>query len=221
MYKVGDKEYSHDSSVNQDIKRKFVKREVLALATMTTEYILKKGWEDTDAPFSYDDVENVYQPVCPECGEVVEEVENDEGEMVYKCEYCDWEDEDEPDTQPQEIYEWWLVTDWFAKKLRDMGEPILVDEQIWGRTCTGQAILLDWTISQVCEEMGILEGQEHDWSAQEKRSNAMTLTKTDGGVMKINAFEVEYRYGGSFNSITKLDGTTTTIPTNMIQSITK
>ena len=50
--------------------------------------------------------------------------------------------------QPQEIYEWWLVSNWFAEKLSQWGEPTLTDGQSiwWGRTTTGQAISLDGVI---------------------------------------------------------------------------
>jgi len=50
--------------------------------------------------------------------------------------------------EPQEIYEWWLVTSWLASKLDEQGEPLLTDDEShwWGRTCTGQAICLDYNI---------------------------------------------------------------------------
>ena len=55
----------------------------------------------------------------------------------------------------QEIYEWWVVSDWLVKKLQERGEPIL--ENIygtwWGRTTTGQAILLDAVIEDIYEEL--------------------------------------------------------------------
>ena len=35
---------------------------------------------------------------------------------------------------------------------------------VWGRGCSGQSILLDWVVGKIAEEMGILEGMEHDWS---------------------------------------------------------
>lgn len=161
---------NYNSSKNQDIKRKFVDREVFACVTSMVEYILGKSYEDNDTPFSYEDVENYYAPVCPECHgtditeSVIEEGEDDE--TIYKCEYCDKVlTEGELDSEPQEVYEWWIVSGWLADKLRAKGEVIIDDyTSIWGRTCTGQAILLDGVISEICAEMGILEGQAHDWS---------------------------------------------------------
>jgi hypothetical protein len=56
----------------------------------------------------------------------------------------------------QEIYEWWIITDsWVFNRLRDAGEPVIDSDELglelWGRTCTGQAIVLDptfWDIYQ-------------------------------------------------------------------------
>ena len=51
----------------------------------------------------------------------------------------------------QEIFEWWVVSDWLAKKLEERGEPILEYGQTtwWGRCTTGQAILLDGVITDI------------------------------------------------------------------------
>lgn len=54
-----------------------------------------------------------------------------------------------------EIYEWWAISEWLADELRDIHEPILSNEYgiWWGRTCTGQAIILDGTIQQIVERI--------------------------------------------------------------------
>ena len=82
-----------------------------------------------------------------------------------KCPHCGAIHGEEPETEPQEIYEYWIVSPWLGEKLKDKGEPILErwGGWIWGRTCTGQAILLDNVISEICYEMGILDGQPHEW----------------------------------------------------------
>lgn len=50
----------------------------------------------------------------------------------------------------REIYEWWIVSPWLARRLREHGEHVVdVDGvECWGRTCTGQALKLD---SVICE----------------------------------------------------------------------
>ena len=76
---------------------------------------------------------------------------------------------DEPITteDEREAYEHWLVDRWFGARLLDHREMVIFDflglECIWGRTCTGQAILLDHVIGEIAEEMEILEGQKYEW----------------------------------------------------------
>ncbi len=57
--------------------------------------------------------------------------------------------------EPQEIYEWWVVSYWLTIKLRQHGEPILNNEYgtWWGRCSTGQAILLDGVIEAIYDEI--------------------------------------------------------------------
>ena len=145
----------YNSTGNQEIKGKFVAREVKELFSYEMEAILRaseEGQSNKEYPLpSYDDIENLYDKRCSIC-----EFEHQEEEEYNH----------EPETQPQEIYEWWIVTDWLAKKLQNKGEPILEwgNNFYWGRTCTGQAILLDGVISEICEELEILEGQKNDWN---------------------------------------------------------
>ena len=57
--------------------------------------------------------------------------------------------------EPQEIYEWWIVDSWFAKKLAAKGQAILTCDYFtaWGRTCTGQSIHLDYVIEEIYKEL--------------------------------------------------------------------
>lgn len=53
-----------------------------------------------------------------------------------------------------EALEHWLVSDWLAEQLEKQGEMVLRDFlgfNIWGRTCCGQAIILDGTIQRIAE----------------------------------------------------------------------
>lgn len=70
------------------------------------------------------------------------------------------------DDADREVYEHWIVSDWFARRLAEHGETTgeLFGLTIWGRTCTGQAIHLDGVIGEIAAEMEILEGQANDWS---------------------------------------------------------
>ena len=54
----------------------------------------------------------------------------------------------------QEIFEWWLVDDWLARQPHSRGEPTLSAYSCvwWGRTCTGQAICLDFVIEKIYDD---------------------------------------------------------------------
>jgi len=58
--------------------------------------------------------------------------------------------------EPIEIYEHWIVTDWFVDKLIEHGESVEKDFfglSIWGRTTTGQAIYLDSVIEDIYHDL--------------------------------------------------------------------
>ena len=170
---MSKKSIDHNSIVNQEIKGQFVAREVKACFSYEMEAILNVSLEqcgsNKELP-DYEDIANFYLPKCQNCGyqgkfkkKESEAIHNQES---YICPDCGEETEEEPETEPQEIFEWWIITEWLAKKLEDKGEAILDwgNNFYWGRTCTGQAILLDGVISEICEEMEILEGQKYEWS---------------------------------------------------------
>lgn len=81
----------------------------------------------------------------------------------------DWQafcEEERIDADDFEAYEHWAVTTWLCRKLAECGEITgdLLDFEVWGRTCTGQAIALDHVIASIAAEMGILSGQRNEWS---------------------------------------------------------
>lgn len=66
-----------------------------------------------------------------------------------------WEDSgDEPDDT--EALQFWLVSDWLADKLEDIGEPIARDVlgfNVWGRTECGQALTADASLNRVARRL--------------------------------------------------------------------
>jgi hypothetical protein len=124
-----------NSNTNQSIKSQFIERHVYANVNSLVEYIIQKGFEDPNAPFTIDDIENIY----------IENEETGESEM-------------------QEVFQWFIVSDYLAEKLKEKGEPIIEEENIWGRGTCGQAVLLDYVITEICAEMQILENQENSWA---------------------------------------------------------
>jgi len=187
----------------QNICGNFVKQEVLACVSCEMEYILNKSWEDSNAPYSWEDVENFYiyrvetidkKDFLPLTYEKLERFRGYEEEFtqeqlrIYQEKIEDlkilFEDEldrlaplqDEEreelekavekieehlnylenlEAEPQEIYEWWLVSTWLAKKLKEKGHPVIINRygaSLWGRCCTGQAILIDNVIRRLVME---------------------------------------------------------------------
>ena len=112
-------------------------------------------------------------PVCEHWHKTIAEARKCCGEdaTVYRCQNCDKvisEDEHENlDTKPEEIYEWWAVTNWFGEKLKEQGCVVIEawGKSYWGRCTTGQSISLDGCIVNIAKSMQILDGMENEWSA--------------------------------------------------------
>jgi hypothetical protein len=107
-----------------------------------------------DEVFSWDDVDNLNERfnarrlihgTCEDCG-VRTEIDGDT-ELCKTCFKETWEN--------QEIYEWWVVSEWLREKLRDKGHPILENDYgaWWGRRTTGQAIKMDGSIREIAKEL--------------------------------------------------------------------
>ena len=170
----------------QRIASEFVEREVLANVNMMVEFILSH--ESSEAPFSMDDVENMF--ILPEYygehanfeggTEEQRDAEIERLEALADEAYDLWDaladeaynnDASEKEgtirdeiaelegleNEPQEVLAWWLVSGWLAEKLRDAGEPVIMDENLWGRTTSGQAIHMDAVIIDICESLNLFE----------------------------------------------------------------
>ena len=122
-----------DQSVLQDITGKFVSKHIIACQSMLVHELMQ------NETISIDQYENLYmsdEKIKDYHGvttdEEVEEIRNDGSDI-------------------HEVFEHWLVSDWLLDKLREQEEPILETdfETWWGRTCSGQAILLDHNIQEL------------------------------------------------------------------------
>lgn len=170
------KKIDYNSNVNQEIKTKFVNREVIYCASTLVSELAKKAEEFPDYQ---DDLYGAFEgvPDYKEAANVAGWVKDKKGRFVFEDgktksdaenwqELCAEQDIDVDDYAP-EIFEHLIVTDWLADKLENHGEKVLKDffgMTIWCRPTTGQAILLDHVISEICAEEEILEGQKYDWS---------------------------------------------------------
>lgn len=146
----------------------FVRNEVHCNVSRFVEFILKNEHADPqNAPLSLEDFENL--ETYPEYfGKYVrfpggtyeqlkaeyERVEDMQGPFQSAKE-DELDELEKLDPEPQEIFEYWLVSSHLAEDLRDKGEPvaILSGLHVWGRTCTGQAISMDPVISEIYQEL--------------------------------------------------------------------
>lgn len=56
---------------------------------------------------------------------------------------------------PKEPLEWWRVSQYLCEELRAIGEIVLDNDYgyWWGRTCSGQAMIMDGTLQEVAERI--------------------------------------------------------------------
>jgi hypothetical protein len=182
-----------NNTVNQNIKQRFVGQHVFCNVNSLVEFCLKS--EDGESPIQYDEIENIYtypeyrgtfadfeggteeqrneeierlRDLQSDLYDEIQEDPDKEDELKAKREKI--EDEifelENLETEPQDIMEWWAVSEFLYRKLKEKGHPV-VDAgscYVWGRCTSGQSILLDYVITQICAEMGILEGQENSWA---------------------------------------------------------
>jgi hypothetical protein len=169
----------YNSSTNQDIKGKFVDREVIHCASnmvynLTTQAENFPDYQDE----LYSAFEGVpdYEEIARKNGwTMVDDLNdqykngnfvNEDGEYSQADDWSELCDEQNIYIAYPDIFEHWIVTKYFGERLTAHGQKVfeLFDFTIWARPTTGQAILLDGVIGEICEEMEILEGQKYDWS---------------------------------------------------------
>ena len=165
---------NYNSIGNQAIKRDFVSREVYCCASFLIYQLQQDGhYQDEIMEFSlkYElRKEDLIDDIKKDYKEELEEYLEDTFTEIPKLE--DLDDEQLRDfanslniniddyEEATEAYEHWIVSDWLAGKLEELGEMVTYDFlglTIWGRSCSGQAILLDWVISKICGDLGILK----------------------------------------------------------------
>ena len=94
-----------------------------------------------------------------------------EGKDAFDDEEEAWKDcceQNNLEPDPYDVYEHWVVSDFFSRKLQAVGEKVVDFGKldVWCRTCTGQAILLDPCIAEIAEGMEILVGQQYSWAKE-------------------------------------------------------
>jgi hypothetical protein len=148
--------YGYELKIHE-LAEKYLNQEVLKCDTMLVKNLMKQSHDDLSylmSEFSIDKIENYFDT----------SIEAIEDFLTCKCDNMHWCDLDfhereqlaydlgfEP--QPHEIYEWWAVTSWLADELTGFDQPVLSNDfgHWWGRTCTGQAIILDGILQKIAE----------------------------------------------------------------------
>ena len=139
--KLTKEEYFNlDNGIVQDITQKFIQNHIYRNQTALITHLQENFVEG----FNFDDIENLYM--------TDEEIVNYMGsydEDVSEQELIDEVRDNGEDIN--EIYEWYLVSDWFLDRLREINEPIIDNNygEYWGRCGTGQAICLDGNIQEL------------------------------------------------------------------------
>jgi len=161
----------HNSTENQNIKGKFVRLHVIHLATplitelQNTELCMDDILEEFYSTPDYDTaLENYYYELSKvQRGMLIKEYDVTDYSELNPEQVCN-----DKDLEPEilEPLEFWIVSDYLGNKLKEKGEIVSNDFMgftIWGRCASGQAILLDGVITEICSDMEILHGQKNQW----------------------------------------------------------
>lgn len=149
-----------ENGLIQDITREFIRPHILRNQSYLVNDLMNASIEGSSIEgFSIDDIENQYLTDDEILLNHLDEIElvgwaGDKKEITP-----DMLDEYKYDN-PKEIFEWYLVSDWFLDRLRDINEPIINNDygEYWGRCCTGQSIYLDYDIQELA----------YEWSSDER-----------------------------------------------------
>lgn len=185
-----------NSIENQEIKRKFVDREVYYCASFLIselaknetyldelmEVCMKDDWEgpaqDYIRDVSEDDcIDYLHDIDIKTKGKRIKALRKAVFENIDEDTAQDFCEDHNLDPYTVEALEHWIVSEWLAEKLEEKGEMILHDFlglTIWGRTRSGQAILLDGVISEICSDMEILDGQANSWGPPKESTEPLT-----------------------------------------------
>ena len=141
--KITEQEFFNlDNGIVQDITREFIYPHIYRNQSNLISHLQEKEVEG----FCFDDINNLYMTD----DEIVKYFHyNYSYEEMTEQELID--EIRENDECMNEIYEWYLVSDWFLSKLKEINEPYIENDygEYWGRTCTGQSIYLDYNIQKL------------------------------------------------------------------------
>ncbi len=129
----------------QERLKELVNRGVLRNQSMLVTSLVEQGFLDypDNPPFEADESLSI-PAICDNCAVKADRVDKNSG----LCEDCHADN-------PLEIFEWWLVSEWFSDHLKAQDEIVISDDESywWGRQTTGQAIYLDGVIERIAKNL--------------------------------------------------------------------
>ena len=141
-----------DNGIAQDITREFIRPHIFR----NQSHLVTDLMEQETEGFYYDDIENQYLTDEEMIKYHLHDIEpNGDSEKITVDMLDDFRL-----NNPKEIFEWYLVSDWFRDRLEEINEPTIDNNygEYWGRCCTGQAIYLDYNIQELA----------YEWSGDER-----------------------------------------------------
>jgi len=132
-----DQFFNSSPSLVQDVTREFIFPHILKNQSYLVNHL---GSQDVDG-FRFDDIQNLYMTdnqIIEDLGLDHEEITSD---MLDDYRY----------ENPKEPLEWYLVSEWFLDRIKEMNEPYIENSYgtYWGRQCSGQSIYLDYNIQEL------------------------------------------------------------------------
>ena len=137
--------FNLDNEIVQDITQNFIQDHIYRNQSSLITHLQENFVEG----FNFDDIENLYMT-----DKEILYLYSDLNDLVTDQELIDEVRNNGEDMN--EIFEWYLVSDWFLNRLREINEPVIDNDygEYWGRCCTGQAICLDHNIQELAYEWG-------------------------------------------------------------------
>ena len=145
--KITKEEYFQlDNGIIQDITKNFISPHIYK----NQSYLVTNLMQQEIEGFYYDDIENQYLTDEEIIKYHLDDIELNEDSKEITFDILD----EYKYENPKEIFEWYLVSNWFLDKLKEINEPIINNDygEYWGRCCTGQAIYLDYDIQELAYE---------------------------------------------------------------------
>ena len=127
------------NTIDDKIKM-LVDRDVIYNQSLLVEDLIKNGFEGHKPAIDWDsDIVNMYI--------TEEEAKNMGFDSLEAAQDCGQD--------MKEVYEWWLVSDWLARLLEDLGCVVIKSDYArwWGRTETGQCLSMDGDLKAVARHL--------------------------------------------------------------------